>query len=100
MMKIVASLRVKTHPGVGTAPPDPTQVAEAASIIEREGVEVLRQGRRSLTVSAELADLERLAGTRISGPICAIDAEHAAADVARVVDLIEIASAPKQFVHD
>ena len=92
-MKVLASLRVKTT-GVGSLPPLPEQVSSAADVIQNQGIEVLRRGRRALTVSADLSKLERLVGRKIIGNVCAIEADKAAPGIATVVDLIEITPAP------
>lgn len=94
-MKVLASLRVK--PGSASRRPEPALVDRAAAVVQRHGFEVLRKGRRSLTVSGDQSNFEQLVGRQLQPGSFAIDQDIAGTEMADAVDLLEITDAPSEL---
>ena len=95
-MKVLASLRVKKATP-STRPPTKAEVERAAEIVRRHGFDVLRQGRRALTVRAEQCELEKLLGTSLHAGYFIIAPENAGSEMAQAVDMLELTDAPMEL---
>jgi hypothetical protein len=94
-MKILASLRVK-HASSSSRPAK-AEIEHAADVARRHGFDVLRKGRRALTVRAEQADVERMLGAALHAGCFSIAAEHAGSELADAVDMLEMTDAPTEM---
>jgi len=97
-MKVLASLRVK--PISPSLRPEPALVDRAAAVVQRHGFEVLRKGRRSLTVSGDQSDFEQLVGKQLHPGSFIIEQDTAGTEMAAAVDLLEITDAPAELSRE
>jgi len=94
-MKVLASLRVK--PSSASLRPEPALIDRAAAVVQRHGFEVLRKGRRSLTVSGDQSDFEQLVGKQLHAGSFIIEQATAGTEMAAAVDLLEITDTPTEL---
>lgn len=78
--------------------PAPADIEHAAEVVRRHGFDVLRMGRRALTVRAEQVEYEKLLGRALHPGSFPIAEEAAGAEMAQAVDMLELTDTPSELV--
>jgi hypothetical protein len=94
-MQVSATVRVKPDAG---EKPDQRKLEQAAELLQKAGLDVVRVGRFGVSIKGEHTDVSRVLGVEaVPGKPLSAPAEPAEGELRKLVDHVEMLPPPKLF---